>query len=46
MGLNFVGRTDFFKSDCLHLIGKGATVLGCEFVRVVDKGTGTVKYLN
>ena len=29
----------------LHLTGKGAAVLGCEFVRVVE-GTGTIIYLN
>ncbi|KAI0207896.1 Mechanosensory protein 2 [Lamellibrachia satsuma] len=40
MWLNFVGRDDFFMRDGLHLTGKGAAVLGCEFVRVVDKGTG------
>ena len=46
MWLNFVGRYDFFMRDELHLTGKGAAVLGCEFVRVVDKGTGTINYLN
>ena len=46
MWLNFVGRYDFFMRDGLHLTGKGATVLGCEFVRVVDEGTGTINYLN
>ena len=30
----------------LHLTGKGAAVLGCEFVRVVEEGTGTINYLN
>ena len=30
-------------SDVLHLTGKGAAVLGCEFVRVFDEGTGTVQ---
>ena len=30
----------------LHLTGKGAVVLGCEFVRVVGEGTGTIHYLN
>ena len=30
--------------DGLHLTGKGAAVLGCEFVRVVDKDTGTINY--
>ena len=43
MWLNFVGRDDFFMRDGLHL---GAAVLGCEFVRVVDEGTGTINYLN
>ena len=42
MWLNFVGRVDFFMRDGLHLTGKGAAVLGCEFVRVVDEGTGTL----
>ena len=46
MWLNFVGRYDFFMRDGLHLTGKGAAVLGCEFVRVVDEGTGTINYLN
>ena len=32
--------------DGLNLTGKGDAVLGCEFVRVVDKGTGTINYLN
>ncbi|KAI0234367.1 hypothetical protein LSAT2_015343 [Lamellibrachia satsuma] len=39
MRLNFVGRGDFFMRDGLHLTGKSAAVLGCEFVRVVDEGT-------
>ena len=46
MWLNFVGRGDFFMRDGLHLTGKGAAVLACEFVRVVDEGTGTINYLN
>ena len=46
MWLNFVGRDDFFMRDGLHLTGKGAAVLGREFVRVVDEGTGTINYLN
>ena len=32
MWLNFVGRDDVFMRDGLHLTGKGATVLGCEFI--------------
>ena len=36
--VNFVGRDYFFMRDELHLTGKGAAVLGCEFVRVVDEG--------
>ena len=28
------------------MTGKSATVIECEFVRVVDEGTGTVNYLN
>ena len=46
MWLNFARRDDFFMRHGLHLTGKGAAVLGCEFVRVVDEGTGTVNYLN
>ena len=46
MWLNFVGRYDFFMRDRLHLTGKGAAVLGFEFVRVVDEGTGAINYLN
>ena len=46
MWLNFVGRGDFFMRDGLHLIGKGAAVLACEFVRVVNEGTGNINYLN
>ena len=45
MWLNFVERDDFFMRDG-HLTGKGAAVLGCEFVRVVDESTGTINYLN
>ena len=46
MWLNVGGRNDFFTRDGLHLTGKGAAVLGCEFVRVVGEGTGTINYLN
>ena len=46
MWLNFVRRDDFFMRDGLHLTGKSAAVLGCEFVRVVDDGTGIINYLN
>ena len=42
MRLNFVGRDDFFMRDGLHLTGKGAAVLGCELVMVVDEGTGII----
>ena len=28
----------------LHLIGNGAAVLGCEFVKVVNEHTGTINY--
>ena len=41
-----VGRDDIFMRDGLDLTRKGAAVLGCEFVRVVDEGTGTINYLN
>ena len=40
------GRDGFFMRDGLHLTGKGAAFLGCEFVRVVDEDTGTINYLN
>ena len=43
---NVMGRDDFFMRDGLHLTGKGPAVLGCEFVRVVGEGTGTVNDLN
>ena len=43
---NFVGRDYFFMRDGLHLTRKGAAVLQCEFVRVVDEATGTENYLN
>ena len=33
----FLRRYYFFMRDGLHLTGKGDTVLGCEFVRVVDE---------
>ena len=46
MCLNFVGRFDFSMSDGLHLTGKGAAILGCEFVRVFNEGTSTINYLN
>ena len=46
MWLNVVGRDDFLMRDVLHLTGKGAAVHGCEFVRVVDEGTGTINYVN
>ena len=45
MWLNSMGRYYFFMRDGIHLIGKGAAVLVCEFVRVVDEGTGTINYL-
>ena len=44
MWLNFVGRDDFFVRDGLHLTGKGAAVLVCEFVRVVNEGKCTINY--
>ena len=44
--LIFVGRDEFFMRDILQLTGKGAAILGCEFVRVVEEGTGTINYLN
>ena len=46
MWLNCVGRGEFFMRDGLHLTGKSAAVLVCEFVRVVNDGTRTVNYLN
>ena len=44
--LIFVGRDEFFMRDRLQLTGKGAAILGCEFVRVVEEGTGTINYSN
>ena len=38
-GVGFVEIWVFFMRDVLHLTGKGAAVIGCEFVRVVDQGT-------
>ena len=38
MWLNFVGRDDFFMRNGLHLIGKCAAVLGCEFVKSYRRG--------
>ena len=43
---NVVGRDDFSIRHGLHLKGKGVPGIGCEFVRVVDEGTGTVNYLS
>ena len=40
------GMRLLFMRDELHLTGKGAAVLGCEFLRVFDEGTSTVNYLN
>ena len=40
-----MGRDDFFMRDGIYLIGKGAAVLVCEFVMVVDESTGTINYL-
>ena len=40
------GKKLLFMRYGLHLTGKGVAVLGCEFVRVVDKGTCTKNYLN
>ena len=33
-------------SDGLCMTGKGAAIIGCEFIRFVDEGTGTINYLN
>ena len=46
MWLNIVGRYDLLMRDGFHLTGKGAAVLGCEFVRAIDEGAGTINYLN
>ena len=46
MWLNFVGKDYLFMRDGLHLTGKGGAFIGCEFVRVVDKGKDTINYLN
>ena len=46
MWASFVEREDMFMNDGLHLSGKGAAVLGCEFIRCINEGTGTVECLN
>ena len=38
-----MGRDYFFMTDGLHLNGKDADALVCEFVRIVDEGTNTGK---
>ena len=35
--VDIVGRDDFFMKDGFHLTGKGAAVLGCEFVTYMEK---------
>ena len=40
--INFVGRDGFSIRYRLHLAWKGTAVLWCEFVRVVDEGTGSI----
>ena len=35
-----------FMNDGLHLSRKGAAVLGSEFIRCINEGTGTVECLN
>ena len=44
--LNFVGRYVFFMRYEFHLTWKGAAVHGCEFVWVIDEGTGTITCFN
>ena len=46
MWASFVERQDLFMNDGLYLSGKGAAVLGTEFVRCINEGTGTVECLN
>ena len=46
MWASFVEREDLFLNDGLHLSGKGAAVLGSEFIRCINEGTGTVECLN
>ena len=35
-----------FMNDGLHLSRKGAAVLGSEFIRCINEGTGAVECLN
>ena len=46
MWASFVEREVMFMNDGLHLSGKGAAVLGSEFIRCIHEGTGTVECLN
>ena len=46
MWASFVEREVMFMNDGLYLSGKGAAVLGSEFIRCINEGTGTVECLN
>ena len=46
MWLNVLGIYDFSMTDGLHLTMKGVAFIGCEYVMVVDVGTGTVHSLS
>ena len=46
MWASYVARKDVFMNDGHHLSGKGAAVLGSEFIRCINEGTGTVECLN
>ena len=43
---SFEEREDMFMNDVLHLSGKGAAVMGSEFIMCINEGTGTVECLN
>ena len=46
MWASFVEREDMFMNDGLHLSGKGAAVLGSEFIRCINEGTGQFSVYN
>ena len=46
MWASFVEREELFVNDVLHLSGKGTAVLGSEFIRWIEEGTGTIVCLN
>ena len=41
----FVGRTDMYTRDGLHLSGKGAAVFTDELLAAVDSGMGSITHI-